>query len=233
MDRPRRRRHLRTPAAVAAGFGLAIALGAAAVPAAAASPPSTYSVRQGDTYWSLARRFGTTVPALESANSNIPAWDLYPGLRLSMPARASDSTPVPPSGGSAAPGGAANAAGVAATQGNINLLARIAAAEEGNRSLQDQIGVDAVVLNRVANRRFPHTVAGVIFQPGQFTSVANGYYYNAPVTATSIRAAKDALAGADPTGGALYFYDPAQGISSSWIYGTSTLAVIDGTVYSV
>jgi N-acetylmuramoyl-L-alanine amidase len=229
-NRARVRRRRRAPVGFAAGLGLAIAIGAAAVPAAAASPPNQYTVQQGDTFWSLARRSGTTVSALEAANPNVSAWGLYPGLQLQMPAAGSDAAPVSAASGSGASGGGA---GVAATQTNINLLARIAAAEEGNRSLEDQIGVDAVVLNRVASRQFPNTVPGVIFQPGQFTSVANGYYYNVPVTATSIRAAQDALAGADPTGGALYFYDPAQGISSSWVYGTSTLTVIDGTVYSI
>ncbi len=228
--------------------GLVLHLPGGSTAGAPGAAPGVYTVRQGDTYWGLSRRLGTTVAALEAANPKAPAWDLYPGLRLLLPAGTSHSTPpshpstsgssasgsaagAPSSGGTS--GGSGNAAGVPATQTNINLLARIAAAEEGNRSLQDQIGVDAVVLNRVRSSQFPNTVSGVIFQPGQFTSVANGYYYNAPVTATSIQAAKDALAGADPTGGALYFYDPTQGISSSWIYSTSTLTVIDGTVYSI
>jgi N-acetylmuramoyl-L-alanine amidase len=233
-----RARGYRRLATLTAGLGIALGLSLTATPAAAASwrygapsssSSSRYVVRQGDTYWGLARRFGTTVAALEAANPGDPAWDLYPGLVLRIPAAAGAA---PASDGPAA-GGPANAAGAPATQTNIDLLARIAAAEEGNRSLEDQIGVDAVVLNRVASGQFPGSVAGVIFQPGQFASVSNGYYYNAQVGATSILAAEDALAGDDPVGGALYFYDPGQGITSTWIFTRSTLTVIDGTVFAI
>jgi N-acetylmuramoyl-L-alanine amidase len=231
--------------------GLVLHLPGASGPAAPSVTSGSYTVRQGDTFWGLARRFGTTVATLEAANPKVCAWNLYPGLRLLMPgvpslgaapgeasftarSGASGSFKAAASpGGAAISGGSGNRAGVPATQANIHLLARLAAAEEGNRSLQDQTGVDAVVLNRVASGQFPNTVSGVIFQAGQFTSVSNGYYFNAQVTSTSIQAAQDALAGADPTGGALYFYDPTQGITSSWIYSTATLTVIDGTVYSI
>lgn len=234
-------------AALTAGLGLAMGLSLAAPPAAAASwryhraPSSsssasgTYTVVQGDTYWALALRRGTTVAALEAANPDHPAWDLYPGLVLELPGGSGRPAGSGSAGGSVSAGpsaGSGNAAGVPATQTNIDLLARIAAAEEGNRPLQDQIGVAAVVLNRVASGQFPDTISGVIFQPGQFASVSNGYYYDAPVGETSIQAAQDALAGDDPTGGALYFYDPGQGVSSTWIYSRTTLTVIDGTVYA-
>ncbi len=89
---------------------------------------------------------------------------------------------------------------------------------EVNRPLSDQIGVDAVVLNRVASGQFPNSVRGLIFHIGPLTSVSNGHHHQPAVGATSIEAAKDALAREDPTGGALYFYDPGQGISSSWMY---------------
>lgn len=187
------------------------ALAAAAAPALAAP----YTVRQGDTYWALARQYGTSVAALEAANPHHPAWALSPGLVLDVPGAAGRSAVQLP-----------------ATSATVNLLARAASAEEGNRSLQDQIGVDAVVLNRTRSGQFPKTVSGVLFQPGQFTSVSNGYFWDTTVTARSVTAAQDALAGEDPTGGALYFYDPGQGVSDAWIYSRGVTAVIDGTVYA-
>jgi len=75
-------------------------------------------------------------------------------------------------------------------------------------------------------------VAGVIFQPGQFTSVANGWFYQVSPTPQALRAVAAALSGYDPTHGALYFYDPGPDVTDPWIYTRSVTAVIDGTVYA-
>jgi N-acetylmuramoyl-L-alanine amidase len=117
-------------------------------------------------------------------------------------------------------------------QGDVQLIAKVITAEEGNRSFSDQVGVGAVVLNRLETPGFPKTVAGVIFQPGAFTSVMNGYFFNVSPTRTAVQAAEAALSGWDPTGGALYFYDPGPGVTDPWIYNQPVTAVIDGTVYA-
>lgn len=103
------------------------------------------------------------------------------------------------------------------TQRELELLARVVHAEAEGEPFAGRVGVAAVVLNRVRHSRFPDTIAGVIFQPGAFEPVANGRIWEEP-DAASWRAAKAALDGWDPTGGALYFYNPAKVSRSSWIW---------------
>ena len=89
----------------------------------------------------------------------------------------------------------------------LELLARVISAEARGEPYEGQIAVGAVVLNRVKHPSFPNTVAGVIYQPGAFDTVSDGQI-NLEPTDSAYRAAEDALAGVDPTGGCLYFYDP-------------------------
>mgnify|MGYP001244316293 CR=1 FL=1 len=103
------------------------------------------------------------------------------------------------------------------TARDLELLARLVHAEAEGEPFAGQVGVAAVVLNRVRHSRFPDTIAGVIFQPGAFEPVANGRIWEAP-SSTAWQAAKAALDGWDPTGGALYFYNPAKVSGSSWIW---------------
>lgn len=101
------------------------------------------------------------------------------------------------------------------TQNDINLLARIISAESRGESYTGQVAVGAVVLNRVEHPSFPDTIAGVIYQPGAFTAITDGQF-NEPVAESSVRAAKEALNGSDPTGGAIYYYNPDK-TSNEWI----------------
>lgn len=60
--------------------------------------------------------------------------------------------------------------------GEMELIAQLVQAEAGNQSLEGKRLVVDVVLNRVADPRFPDTVEEVIFQPGQFSVVNNGAF---------------------------------------------------------
>lgn len=86
-------------------------------------------------------------------------------------------------------------------------LSRIIYAESGNQSLEGKIAVGNVILNRVADSRFPNTVKGVIFQKNQFTPVSNGSIYRTPSN-ESIAAAKLCLEGTNTAGNSLYFVNP-------------------------
>lgn len=103
----------------------------------------------------------------------------------------------------------------ATSNSNLNLLARIINGEARGESYEGQVAVGAVVLNRVKHSSFPNTIAGVIYQPGAFTAVSDGQI-NKTVQNSCYNAAKDALNGWDPTGGAIYYYNPATA-TSSWI----------------
>lgn len=59
-------------------------------------------------------------------------------------------------------------------EADLQLLACLIEAEAGNQDLTGKRLVADVVLNRVADPRFPDTIPGVIFQPGQFSPVTNG-----------------------------------------------------------
>lgn len=67
-------------------------------------------------------------------------------------------------------------------QADMQLLACLVEAEAGNQDMTGKRLVVDVVLNRVADPRFPDTVAGVVYQRGQFSPVSNGALANAYYT---------------------------------------------------
>lgn len=105
---------------------------------------------------------------------------------------------------------------VSATSGNVYLLARIISAEARGEPYRGQVAVGAVVMNRVKSSKFPNTLSGVIYQKGAFTALTDGQF-NQPISDSAYQAAREALSGADPTGGCLYYYNPATA-TSSWIF---------------
>ena len=113
---------------------------------------------------------------------------------------------------------------------NARLLARIINAEARGESYTGQVAVGAVVLNRVEHSSFPNTIAGVIYQPGAFTALQDGQW-NAEMYDTPYKAAKDALNGWDPTGGAIYYYNPAK-TTNQWIYSRPVVATIRTHVFA-
>jgi len=92
---------------------------------------------------------------------------------------------------------------------DIYLLAKLIAAEARGEPYTGQVAVGAVVLNRVEHSSFPDTIAGVIYQNGAFSCVTDSNWNVAP-TDTAKRAAQDAINGWDPSGGAIYYYNPAK-----------------------
>ena len=112
---------------------------------------------------------------------------------------------------------------------NVNLLARIINGEARGETYTGQVAVGAVVLNRVRSSSFPNTIAGVIYQPGAFTAVSDGQI-NKPVVQSCYNAARDALNGWDPSGGALYYFNPNTA-TSDWIWSRPVVARIGNHVF--
>ena len=106
----------------------------------------------------------------------------------------------------------------------LDLLARIISAEARGEPYIGQVAVGAVVLNRVRHPSFPNSVAGVVYQNGAFTAVSDGQI-NQPVSSSAYQAARDALSGWDPSGGAIYYYNPAK-TTSKWIWSRPLIVVI-------
>ncbi|MDP4108542.1 MAG: spore cortex-lytic enzyme [Bacillota bacterium] len=124
-----------------------------------------------------------------------------------------------------------SSSGVSGSRNNdLYLLARIISAESRGEPYIGQIAVGAVIMNRVQHPSFPNTISGVIYQPGAFTAVTDGQF-NKPVTPAARRAAQEALNGYDPSGGAIYYYNPAK-TTSKWIYSRPVIKKIGTHIFA-
>ncbi len=103
----------------------------------------------------------------------------------------------------------------AQSDNSTRLLAMLISGEARGETYEGQVAVGAVVLNRVKHSSFPNSIAGVIYQSGAFTAVDDGQINMSP-TDSCMRAAKDALNGWDPSGGAIYYYNPVTA-TNQWI----------------
>lgn len=116
-----------------------------------------------------------------------------------------------------------------ASNNDVYLLARAINGEARGEPYAGQVAVGAVILNRVKHPSFPNTVAGVIYQPGAFTAVDDGQI-DAAMTSSCERAARDALNGWDPTGGAIYYYNPVTA-TNKWIRSRPIILTIGKHVF--
>ena len=116
------------------------------------------------------------------------------------------------------------AMGLSAVSSQVDLLARLISAEARGEPYSGQVAVGAVVLNRIKHPSFPNTLSGVIYQSGAFTCISDGQF-NQPVAESAYRAARDALNGVDPSGGAIYYFNPSTA-TSSWIWSRPLITVI-------
>lgn len=113
---------------------------------------------------------------------------------------------------------------------NVNLLAHVIHGEARGEPYTGKVAIAAVVLNRVENPKFPKTIAGVIYQPGAFTAVADGQINLQPDN-SAYNAARDALNGWDPTGGSIYYFNPATA-TSRWIWNRPQVVQIGKHIFA-
>ena len=112
---------------------------------------------------------------------------------------------------------------------DIWLLAKVIEAEARGESYVGQVAVGAVVLNRVESSSFPDTISGVVYQAGAFSAVTDSNWSVSP-SATSKKAAQDAINGWDPSYGCLYYYNPAK-TSNKWIRTRPVVTTIGSHVF--
>ena len=102
---------------------------------------------------------------------------------------------------------------------DLTLLAALIYCEAGGSTLQDQIAVGCVVMNRVRSSSFPDTVSGVIYQSGQFPPATSGrlaaVIANDLTTDSCYEAAAYVLAGNLPYPDFLYFCSASVSLSIS------------------
>jgi N-acetylmuramoyl-L-alanine amidase len=171
---------------------------------------SRHTVKRGDTLWLISRRYGTTVNAIKQRNGY---WTnmIYPGQVFTIPS----GTPTTLT---------ATTARAQQSSGDIDLLAKAINAEARGESLEGQVAVGAVILNRVKHKNFPNTLKGVIYQPGAFCVVRDGQI-NLQASSSAKKAAELAVKGWDPTNGAIYFFNPAK-TTNKWMWSRPVTAKI-------
>lgn len=115
------------------------------------------------------------------------------------------------------------------SQNDIQLMANAVYGEARGESYEGQVAVAAVILNRVNSATFPSTVSGVIFEPRAFTAVADGQIWLTPNDRAK-DAVVDAINGWDPTGEAIYYFNPDTA-TSSWIWSRPQIKKIGKHVF--
>jgi N-acetylmuramoyl-L-alanine amidase len=110
------------------------------------------------------------------------------------------------------------------SSGDVALLAKVISAEARGEPYAGQVAVGAVILNRIRHPSLPGSVAGVVYEPGAFSCMNDGQI-NQPVADSAYRAARDAMNGSDPSGGAIYYFNPSTA-TSSWIWSRPLITVI-------
>ena len=108
----------------------------------------------------------------------------------------------------------------------LQLMARAINGEARGEPYEGQVAVGAVILNRVKSSQFPNSISGVIYQAGAFTAVSDGQINSAISEGSTVyKAARDAINGWDPTGGCIYYYNPATA-TSKWIWSRPLVKTI-------
>lgn len=186
-------------------------------------PADVYTVKIGDSMYLIAKKFNISLANLRKANNK---WDnlIISGQGLILP-------------GINSAGSAGTASGsktvITYTNSEVNLLARLIAAEAVGEPYEAMVGVGAVVVNRVKSSDWPNTITAVINHVTggyhQFTPVINGQINNPP-TDDSLRAAWSALYGSDPSKGALFYYDTSS--TNQWIRSKPVTARIGSMIFA-
>lgn len=119
--------------------------------------------------------------------------------------------------------------GQSANSNDVIILAKMITGEARGEPYIGQVGVGAVIMNRVKDKKFPNSIHSVCFQPGAFDAVRDGQFFRPP-TKEALRAARDAINGYDPTYGSLYYWNPAKA-TSKWIWSRSIIMRIGKHVF--
>lgn len=120
--------------------------------------------------------------------------------------------------------------GAATDRGDIGLLARVIEGEAADEPLLGKVAVGAVILNRTKSASFPRSISGVIFQDSAFESISNGQAYRS-LSQEALEAAQMAMSGYDPTGGAIFFWNPTKPVNQ-WIWSRNVVTQIGNHVFA-
>jgi len=116
------------------------------------------------------------------------------------------------------------------SQGDIYNLARLVHGEARGEPFEGKVAIVAVVLNRLRSDKFGNSVNQIIFEPGAFTAVSDGQFWLEP-DESSYQAVQAALRGWDPTGGAIYYWNPATA-TNKWVWSRPIINQIGKHVFA-
>lgn len=206
-------------------------------------PCQVYSVQKGDTLYLISKKFNIELTDLRRAN-NIYTNYIDIGQVLNIPKTFAAKTAAEPAAAQISAPPAVTVAEVSKpavetveavpttveavpetkvetvsyTAEDLDILSRLIMAEAQGQPYDAQVAVGAVVMNRVESNLWPNTVKDVVYHYiggyYQFTPVQTGWINN-PANAQAVQAAKEALNGADPTNGAMFYYDNTT--TNQWI----------------
>ncbi|WP_449353891.1 spore cortex-lytic enzyme [Virgibacillus natechei] len=117
------------------------------------------------------------------------------------------------------------------SQNDIQLMANAVHGEARGEPYVGKVAVASVILNRVESSTFPNTASGVIFEPRAFTAVADGQIWLEP-DETATKAVLDAINGWDPSGNAIYYFNPDTA-TSDWIWTRQQIKKIGKHIFAI
>ena len=184
-----------------------------------------YTIQRGDTLYLLAQKSNCTETVLKSLN-NLTSNALFAGAILKVPkgSTLAVSEVITMDRG-------ALSFRYQASRSEELLLARIIYGESRGESYEGQVAVGAVVLNRTKRPDFPQTIGEVIYQQYEFSAVLDGQVNLTP-DASAMRAAAEALQGADPTGGALFYWNPTKAPNNKFLNAKTIIKRIGAHVFA-
>lgn len=171
-----------------------------------------HKVKAGESLYKLSRKYGVTITSIKRENG-LKSDKILIDQVLRIPAKQSVSR-----------------SSSSYSQEDLKWLAKAVYGEARGESYRGQVAVAAVILNRMKNNKFPNTIKGVIFEPLAFTAVADGQINLSP-NSTALKAAREAINGTDPSGGALYYWNPAKS-TSKWIWSRPIIKKIGNHVFA-
>ncbi|GAK04378.1 LOW QUALITY PROTEIN: spore cortex-lytic enzyme, lytic transglycosylase SleB [Geomicrobium sp. JCM 19037] len=145
---------------------------------------SEHTVSEGESLWSIGVDYGVSIQEIQELNGK-PDSNVNIGERLQMPE--------------------------SVTNEELDLLARLIHSEAQGEPYAGKVAVGTVVLNRVADDRYPDTIRDVIYEVVNgyyaFSQVLDGTIYE-PAAEESKLAAREALAFDGQGQGSIFFYNP-------------------------
>lgn len=199
-----------------------------------------YTVKQGDTLNNIAKANKISLSNLRKANNKyndtlkIGQKLILPGIKATAKTTAAAKTTAvaKTTATSAKVEAVSSKAVIKYTQKEKDLLARLITAEATGQPYKAMVAIGGVVVNRVQSKEWPDTITAVINDvPGgyyQFTPVKNGYIKK-PASDIAIKAAGEALLGADPSKGAMFYFDDSS--TNEWLWSKPQTAKFGNMVF--